>query len=276
MKYILITFFIFFPFLKLKATLVPEGSEFLLNSRYDNGYEEERFERVTKSFETYWRPHFESMGASFYLDTDWGDGAVNAWAWREGTRYSLEIPGGLSRFHTMSEEAFVMILCHELGHLMGGMPARTSQISYEGQSDYFAALKCFPRFYEVMLKELNGFKSGVNRTIFSSEKEFAKKCLEHQNPKLCEHSLLGALGPTAYYAELEKSKTPSLATPDLTIARRTLDSHPKAQCRFDTMVVATFCPADPFELPSWIDATVGQCHQGFWPTFARPACWYRP
>lgn len=261
----------------LNATVVPAGSEIMLSSaRYDNGYSRERFDLITTQFERFWRPHFESLGGQFFLDTDWGDGAVNAWAWKEGSRYSLEIPGGLSRFHTMSEEAFVMVLCHELGHLMGGAPARNSQISLEGQADYFAAQKCFPRFFEVIRSQLGGFQSGPARTIFSEEANFEVRCQGHQDSELCQHSLLGSLGPSAYYAELEKSKTPSLATADTSVVRSTLTTHPKAQCRFDTMVLASFCPADVMVTPSWTDANVGFCHRDFWAQFARPECWFRP
>lgn len=261
---------------QLEATIVPGSFGLSFAGRYNNAYPEGRFLLVTKSFEQFFKPHFESLGAKFFLDTDWGDGAVNAWAWREGERYSLEVPGGIARYHTMSEEAFVMNLCHELGHLMGGAPARNSEISFEGQSDYFATAKCFKRFAPFVLEKLGGFQSGPDRTHYSEEIHFQKHCETHANPKICEHALLGALGATAYYAELEKAKTPSLSTPDRSVTRRTLSAHPKAQCRFDTMVAGVLCKADAMVNPRWDSAEYSWCHQNFDSDHGRPKCWYRP
>ncbi len=260
----------------LKATIVEESVSLNFSERYNNGYTEGRFLLVTESFEQFFRPHFEGLGAQFFLDTDWGDGAVNAWAWREGQRYSLEIPGGIARYHTMSEEAFVMNLCHELGHLMGGAPARSAEISFEGQSDYFATAKCFKRFAPFIMEKLGGFQSGPWRTIYSEERAFFKKCQSHDSPALCEHALRGALGATAYYAELEKVKTPSLSTPDQSVVQRTLSTHPKAQCRFDTMVAGVFCSALASLNPRWDSEQFSWCHQNFDSAHARPKCWYRP
>lgn len=261
---------------QLKATIVPESHSVNLAGRYNNSYPERRFLLVTESFERFFKPHFASLGKEFFLDVDWGDGAVNAWAWKEGDRYSLEIPGGIARFHTMSEEAFVMNLCHELGHLMGGAPASTSEISYEGQSDYFATAKCFKRFAPYVNQQLGGFQSGSERTIFAEEAEFKARCLNEVNPQVCEQSLRGALGATAYYAELEKAKTPSLKTPDTTLTRSTLSAHPKSQCRFDTMVAGTFCQAPSSVNPRWDSAIESWCHAGFDAPHARPKCWYKP
>ncbi len=260
----------------LHATIVPQGGGINFVGRYNNGYTEGRFLLLTEGFEQFFRPHFEALGANFFVDTDWSDGAVNAWAWKEGERYSLEIPGGIARYHTMSEEAFVMNLCHELGHLMGGAPASNSHISFEGQSDYFATAKCFKRFAPYVNEKLGGFQSGTDRTVFSEEAILKNRCITHETPLVCEQILRGALGATAYYAELEKAKTPSLSTPDRSVTRRTLNAHPKAQCRFDTMVAGAFCKAPSTVNPSWSSEEYSWCHAGLDPMNARPSCWYRP
>ena len=71
---------------QLFASVVPSGTEKQLKARYDNGYQEARFNQITAQFERLFAPIFASKGARFFVDTDWGDGAVNGRAWRVRTR----------------------------------------------------------------------------------------------------------------------------------------------------------------------------------------------
>jgi len=210
----------------------------LTKDPYNNGYPESRYHLVLNEFIKEFTPDIEKRGGTFHILRDWSDGAVNAWAWRIGDEFWLEVPGGMSRYHLINEFGFLTTLCHELGHLEGGAP-HGSEISYEGQADYYSTMKCMHR----ILKRLG-----------------------HSNDKL----LSGIKSLTSYYAFLEKSDPPQINTPDLTQARQTLRSHPKSQCRFDTMVRAMKC--DNKDHFSYDNPNTGAC-QG---SLARPLCWYRP
>ncbi|MCF8060821.1 MAG: hypothetical protein K9K67_16070 [Bacteriovoracaceae bacterium] len=221
------------------------------SDRYNNGYKEDRYDFVLDQFIAEFSPDISLKTGSFHILRDWGDGAVNAWAWRMGNEYWLEVPGGMARYHLIKETGFLSTLCHELGHLLGGTP-HNDTISFEGQADYFSAMKCMER----MLNRLS-YKELLNAPI---------KC----KGTYCGERFEGIESLSSYYAELEKRPTPSLNTPDRTITKRTLSRHPGSQCRFDTMVAALKCDnRDDF---SYQDAFMGSCSlEG-----ARPACWFNP
>lgn len=221
------------------------------SGRYDNGYKEERYNYVLDQFLVEFGPDVAKGNGSLFIQRDWSDGAVNAWAWRIGKEYWLEIPGGMARFYLIKETGFLSTLCHELGHLLGGTPHRNS-ISYEGQADYYSSMKCMGR----MLKRL-GYQEKIDGTI-------------HCEGRFCNERYAGILSLTSYYAELEKKPIPSLKTPSTDVVNRTLSSHPSGQCRFDTMIEALKCAnKDSF---SYIDAFKGACRG----VGARPLCWFNP
>jgi hypothetical protein len=220
---------------------------------YDNGYKKERYHYVLdKVIETF-NPRFSKMGQVLKILRDWGDGAVNAWAFRVGDEAWLEVPGGMARYHLISEEGFLMTICHELGHLIGGYPHR-NEISYEGQSDYFAPMKCMEDILLALKAKENLPTSGA---------QF--KCVG----KFCQQRMVGIRSLTSYYAFLEKVPNPSLSTPSSQVVRQTSRAHPPAQCRFDTMVRALGCSnRSPFSYSNEID---GACLD----SSSRAKCWYR-
>jgi hypothetical protein len=66
-------------------------------------------------------------------------------------RFRLMILGGTVRLKEMTVDAYAAVICHELGHILGGAPYQTIPLSdwasSEGQSDYFASTVCLPRYY---------------------------------------------------------------------------------------------------------------------------------
>lgn len=63
--------------------------------------------------------------------------------------HELTIFGGLLRLPETSPETATLILCHELGHGIGGPPYKSGgmsgEASVEGQADYFATSECLPK-----------------------------------------------------------------------------------------------------------------------------------
>ena len=208
---------------------------------FDNGYPEEIYNSVIQSFKGVYGPIIEERGGELRILDEWSDGAVNMWAFRLGNEYWLEIPGGMSRYHLINEEAFILSICHELGHLLGGSPKR-GDISLEGQSDYYAGLECIERMLGTItpIKELE-----IDEDVKESCKDLSSPELE-----LCHRSLMGSLSLTSYYAELEQKPFPKLSTPSEVVVEETLLTHPPAQCRLDTFY-AGYRDQD------------------------RPSCWYR-
>jgi hypothetical protein len=223
--------------------------DFTSENRWDNGYKEERYHHVLDTVYDTFAPKFHDRGGRFVILRDWSDGAVNAWASRQGNRYEIEVPGGMARYSLINEEAFLLTICHELGHLLGGYP-HSNEISFEGQSDYYAVMKCM----EPLLVALD----------YQQEEADVRDC----EGEFCQARLRGIQSLTSYYAELARQSPPTLATPSLERPRQTQARHPSAQCRFDTMIASLHC--ENREDFSYVDALTGSCVDAG----ARPRCWF--
>lgn len=209
---------------------------------FDNGYSEERYKQVIQHLKKIYSPLIKAQGGVLKVRADWSDGAVNAWASRWGNTYELEIPGGLSRYHLINEAGFMLAICHELGHLLGGEPM-AHLISYEGQSDYFATDQCVDPLFQTW--EFQPHDSAIV--------EIKNYCVEQGkgNDPICVKSLEGSLSLTAVFAEPAQKPFPQLLTPSKNEVSETITAHPEPQCRLDTFVAGFF-------------------------GFQRPACWYAP
>lgn len=239
----------------------------LVSDDYNNGYPESKYHSVLDTFISVYTPLIAKRGGSFHILRDFSDGAVNAWAWRTGDEYHLEVPGGMSRYYLISEEGFISTICHELGHLLGGAPLKRqrSTISLEGQSDYFAGAKCLKR----ILSYIQPYKKIKN------DPEVEEICSKNETYPNCRRALSGMKSLTSYYAKLENTHSPNFSTPASNRVATTLKNHPKAQCRLDTMKNGYLCPVD-FETPFSVnDLSIGACHSTHYPEFARPRCWFK-
>ena len=249
-----------------KSSGVGEHALYLDSDEYDNGYPESKYNSVLDTFIEIYSPIIAKRGGTFHILRDFSDGAVNAWAWRIGNEYHLEIPGGMSRYHLINEEGFITIICHEIGHMLGGAPFRSdyNTISVEGQSDYFSTSKCLRR----MLRAISPYKP------ISMDSEVEKICKDSSEEN-CERAFSGMKSITSYFAKIEKVKAPGLFSDSTRVVSRTLKAHPKSQCRLDTMKRGFLCPVDEDVDFSSDDNKTGSCHQDYFPEFSRPKCWFR-
>lgn len=207
-----------------------------LGNPYDNGYPEERYHQVLDHIIKIYTPLVKNEGGTFRIKRDWTDGAVNMWAERWGQDYILEVPGGMARYYLISEEGFILSICHEIGHLLGG-PPQSRTISYEGQADYYATQTC-------MALVLADFERS-ERLV--ADNEVNEICAGNN---FCERVLMGAKSLSSLYAELEKAPMPLFKTPSRQVVSKTLTKHPPAQCRLDTFLAG-------------------------YQQRPRPACWYK-
>ena len=234
---------------------------------YYNDYTEARYDEVLDRFIRIMQPRVGARGGELKILRDWTDGAVNAWAWREGSEYWIEIPGGAARYNIINEEAFIATLCHELGHLMGGAP-RNLDISYEGQGDYYSGAKCL----RIVLREIEPWK------VLAPSPETVRACEiwpDRRDREICQRSLTGALALTEYYAQIEHNPAPKISTPSQERVSETMRAHPKAQCRLDTYVAGALCPISSSVDFGIYDARTGACHSQSAAAYARPACWFK-
>ncbi len=221
-------------------------------SGYSDDFTQQDFDYVISQVEKVFSPIIEARGGKLEIIHDWGDGAVNAFAWREGSYYMLEILGGLPRHELITKDAFALLVCHELGHLLGGIPLSYG-ISYEGQSDYYATLECT----ELLFPSLNWSSKRV---------DIPASVLSKCEDSICERSLMASQSLANLFALVGKEAKPSTLKKDPTVVRRTIQKHTNAQCRLDTLVAGAFCRQ---QLKGQGNSSL--CEKGF----QRPRCWYR-
>ena len=241
-----------------------------------NGMTEELFNVIIdRALDTY-GPIVESEGATLKFHRKWEDGTVNAYANQGGGVWNVHMFGGLARHELVSPDGFALVVCHELGHHLAGAPKITrfwipSWASNEGQSDYWASLKCFRRI----------FQDDDNARIVSRmdiDPEVATKCdnvwSDENENALCKRMATAAKGLATL---LNSGREVSFTTPDQSVVRKTDNKHPAGQCRLDTYFQGALCDKDLNEDVSKRDALVGTCNRvDSYENGIRPLCWYKP
>jgi hypothetical protein len=129
--------------------------------------------------------------------------AVNAEIIKDSSGPVIHILGGMMVHSKMTSTTMTMLLCHELGHYLGGPPlkSRTGWSSTEGQADYFSGLVCA-------------------RLLGLSEDELIE----------------GAINLTKIYSDVSGEAYPHMDASEETRVQRTNYGYPSSQCRLDTIL----------------------------------------
>lgn len=240
-----------------------------------NGMTEEKFNAILSKAENFYSPIVSSKGGKLVINRRWSDGTVNALAERQGNNWIVTMYGGLSRHNTITEDGFALIVCHELGHHLGGAPKYQGQwAANEGQSDYFATLKCLRNLFanDNNVEIVKGMQ--VDQTaVAKCESQFS----DENSLALCTRNSMAGLSAANLSASLGDTAQPDFATPDPSVVSRTVDTHPKAQCRLDTYFGGSICEVSASTDVGDTDPTVGTCSTEKGQTIGvRPQCWYKP
>lgn len=224
------------------AKTVPDNRFYL--SPYISTVTSESYTMVINRLENYYKPLLAQKGYNLVVQRLWSSGTVNASAYRAGTTWYINAYGGLARWPGIITTGYAAVLCHELGHHMGGMPLYISDwAATEGQADYWAMKEC--------MKDLGYDAYQIQAAAVN---------------------LAGVL------ADIMGSPTPSKYVIDQTVATKTLQGHPNAQCRLDTYLNGYLCkirgPTTTYS------SKVNSCYAYPTPTTYgkgdRPRCWFRP
>lgn len=195
---------------------------------------------------------------------DWKTPYFSAWAAKESEGdevYSINFWGGLARLPHMTDAAFALTACHEVGHILGGKPyiniSSLAHMTSEGQSDFFASALCLKKYDQI-------FKLPIETEV---DPYLTSRCYEKFNESaeletclkvgVAGISLARALAFLSNYSELD------VAAPSKEEVSETLfNSYPSVQCRLDTFIsgaLSRFDESNPLESP---DAHL------------RPKCWF--
>ncbi len=249
------------------------------------GLDEAAFNRAIDKVSAVFAPIVAAKGGRLLMDKQWSNDEVNAQASRQGTTWKVAMWGGLGRHPLMTEDGMSLVVCHELGHHIGGAPKvrsifGTSWASNEGQSDYFATLKCARKIFRsennialvsnMSIPSIVSNQCQTSLQAMQSDPDYANEfalCQRSAMAGLALGTVLGSLGRTVVVPEFEKTDTSVVTT--------TYDGHPQAQCRLDTYFAGATCTAKDSADVSDSNVRAGTCNEGAEAFGFRSKCWYK-
>lgn len=242
-----------------------------------NGITEEQFNSVIDEVSAVMSPIVASHGGNLTVVKLWTDETVNAYAEQSGTTWKVSMFGGLARHETITRDGMALVVCHEVGHHIGGAPLyswKSGWASTEGQSDYFATTKCLRQVWANDNNEEIISRMDVPARV----KELCGQThLWNGDYALCVRGAMAGDSVARLFAALRKQEPAKFETPDPKVAKYTQESHPATQCRLDTYFQGALCTVDAREEFSRDTEVTGSCHKTLGFTIGmRPLCWHKP
>jgi hypothetical protein len=191
----------------------------------------EQFERIIDEIAVIYAPEVAKHGAKLIMNKLWDNQTVNANANQSGLEWHVNMYGGLARRNEVTPDGFALVVCHELGHHLGGFPFYgESWPASEGQSDFWATQVCGKRYFGKALSEEN----------YEVDPIVDQKCGQDA---LCKRLAFAGKSLAHLLSALRNGPVPDFGTPNKTVVATTLTSHPEAQCRLDTYFAGALCAA---------------------------------
>lgn len=268
-----------------KTGIVPENNlKIPVGIKAMGGISETQFNKVIDRVGALYTQTVAELGGNLQFERNWTDGTVNAYAHRDeqtGKIWYVSMFGGLARHPQMTEDGFAVVVCHELGHHLGGFPKKKDSMgnirwaSNEGQADYFSTLKCLRKYFAGMDNQSVVSKLNVPALVTETcKKSFANA----EEIAICQRSSMAGLNLGNFFKVLMGTKADvNFATPDKAVVSVTFDNHPAAQCRLDTYFQGSVCDKSVREDVSDTDGNQGTCTQRNGDKLGlRPLCWFQP
>ena len=275
------------------ASILPKNNLHLQDNLYLSAdITETEFNTIVNDIVTRYKPVVARHGGILSSRNRWTDPTVNASAQQDGNSWVLNMYGGLARRPELTKDAFSLVVCHELGHHLGGFSfygnENSEWASSEGQADYFATHSCAKEIWGEKTTENAQFRSVVG--AFEKQKcDNAWSSTADQN--LCYRVAEAGQSLATLLSALRSGDAPQFNTPDHAVVTKTFTGHPDAQCRLDTYLAGALCNV-PFlkdlipgrEHPLGQDspaaeetASLTSCTTAAGFEYGnRPLCWFKP
>ncbi len=243
------------------------------------------FLELLEKFEEKMRPIYESHGFTLEMKWDWdAEFAIRSQRVASDSKNDkklLYIAGGFARTEKYPKDGVAIALCHEMGHHLGGFPKfktpKFAWASVEGQSDYYATLKCLrvlwkddPQNLKIDLAQLPKRVQESCQTQFYQEDDY----------RICARTVLAAeTSALTFYKgrSVEEVKKFGLKTHDKVKVKENFYVANRPQCRLDTFVQGALCDTAVTDELSDKDETKGACHKVNGDKIGmRPRCWFLP
>lgn len=260
---------------------VPENNmKISVNAKRFGGLTEAQFNSAIERVEVLYAPIVAQMGGKLVIDRAWDDATVNAYAQRSGNDWMVNMFGGLARHETITEDGMSLVVCHEIGHHIGGAPVKGSAwsanawASNEGQADYFANLKCLRRTF---LNDNNAAIVAAMNVPAALTTACAKSWSSDEDRAICVRGGMAGDSVAKLFAALRNQPTPAkFDTPDTTAVTTTDDNHPATQCRLDTYFQGSLCEVNFNDNVERNSEVAGVCHGSLGHKIGlRPSCWFK-
>jgi hypothetical protein len=156
------------------------------------------------------------------LNAEWESPFFGAGVSLYENSFRLMILGGTTRIKGLTPDAYAAIVCHELGHVIGGYPLQTIAFaewsSSEGQSDFFAANICLPKYFRSLNETEDKIPARIEAAGYKMIQSFSQ-IIKEEN-------------------ELIRFKVDTTKTPATLI-----NNYPSLQCRYENFRNPTVRPA---------------------------------
>lgn len=236
-----------------------------------NAITEATFRDTIRNFQITFAPEIKKKHkAELLVYGNWASDSINAYAERDMDAWIITIYGGMARHKKLSIDGLKLILCHELGHHMGGSPKKGTNrwSSAEGQADYYATSKCLRKWWKNESwteKDIPGYLKDQCAHSFATEQE----------QLLCQRIGMAGKSVAEMFQEIHQEPIPDFHTPDPLQVTQTYPLHSSVQCRLDTFLQGALCPVSEEIDFNYTEEITGSCHTSLGDVRGvRPACWY--
>jgi hypothetical protein len=266
--------------LNLYSSIIPENDLNIAVSRNKNSAMTEikfntLIDKVTTPYKDIILNHYGAT--QFNVFREWENGKVNAAARKVKGKFEMIVYGGLARYEALSDDGLMLVLCHELGHLIGGAPTYKpfNTSSSEGQADYFSTSKCFKK---ITMNDDNKVIVGNQRVDAAAKSVCDKQYKNASDVYQCYRSSIAQLSLARVMEALGSLKVSLRFDTPEQLRRRLIifNGYPTAQCRLDTLLAGSLCNKNPSELLEMELYNKGNCTEAAKEVGIRPRCWYVP
>ncbi len=234
--------------------------------------------QLTRTLETTYAEQIRSLGGKLKFTLKESTDSPNAFAAKrvDGT-WEVTVVETLLSLKEQTKSTLGIILCHEIGHFLGGEPyvvgiqltpavrsRAPKKMSCEGQADYFATSDCIKNLGQ-KLPDLFSDNQGLLNPSMAEEcnqnyedQEKKNQCLEtlvasHQTVLVYQKMLQAMNVLSGFFGRIENERS------DRTLNH--VGEYPSLDCRYQTFINGTLCSG----------LSENECNDAKW---ARPACWF--